>query len=271
MRRFLRRLFSKGNLVMLLACGFVAGQLYFILDSGLTSAIELAKTENTVALQGFDPSVPQHERQDFAGAEVDGQESMPTLGGIPVAFGENAPAKLPARLGMPRGAGIAGDAQLGIGGAPGAGGVPGARRPGKPGRVEVTPGAMPGVRGARRAGKPKVLHPKVSASGMLPGRQNAPADPYREALVAIYYLDQAGGEYELTPMQARHLLRLITQAEQLKGAVPECQKKILETLSESQLSFARSRLSAAAAEGKRTSPDLVDSYAGEVLRLMSEE
>ncbi len=93
------------------------------------------------------------------------------------------------------------------------------------------------------------------------------ADSYRTAFLIMYALEAKGGNYALTPKQAQILLNMIDDAESLKSVVPDAQSSLPRILTAEQLSYIRSSLSAAAAEGKRTDPTLLNSYAAEVLEL----
>ncbi|MCR5660746.1 MAG: hypothetical protein K6G50_01290 [bacterium] len=396
MRKFF--LAIKDRAVTILLAIFMIVQLVFVMSGKIAAVIPEAQVEDMVALQGYDPSVPRRNLDsDFPDEGMDESKAgAPTLGGIPVAFGENAPGKLPARAGMPKskdpvpGAmpGVPGKEGLAIhdighkesfpgampgvpgeegkGGVPGEdgkGGKPGADNlnpaPGKdnlnptpgtanlhptpgtanlnptpktdkfnpipgsdnvnptpgtanlnptpgtanlnptpgtanlnptPGKLNASPvpgkdnlnptpgtanlnptpghGGVPDKEG--RGGKPGADNKKPVPGAMpgTPGTDGAKAgqdkkenDPYRDGLLIIYALEKKGGKYALTPMQARHVLRYIQEVETLKGSVPDAQNLIIQILTPDQINYARSRLSAAAAQGKRTAPELLDDYA----------
>ena len=109
-----------GDLLILLALGLVVVQFHFLVSGGLQSVLPVSRVDDAVALQGRDPSVPRHQRgaapppgspggggrPGEPGGPMPGEDppppgdSMaggPDAGGIPVAFGENAPRSLEGR------------------------------------------------------------------------------------------------------------------------------------------------------------------------------
>ena len=113
----------------------------------------------------------------------------------------------------------------------------------------------------------KVGIPKADKASNDGAGQDDGGKAYHNAFLLLYALEAKGGKYALSPEQARHILRLVDEAESCKSVVPDAQKTLPRILTPEQLSYIRSQLSAAAAEGKRTEPSLLNSYAQEVMRL----
>ena len=86
--------FVRSRWLAALAVVFLLCQLLFLAEGRLSNSFILSNQEDEIALQGKEATSP--ERQRFAG--LAGRQNN-QAGGIPVAFGENAPDTLPARVG----------------------------------------------------------------------------------------------------------------------------------------------------------------------------
>ncbi len=218
------------RLLLILLGGVVAGQVAFVLWGGPQRILSISRLEQALPVQGGIEERPEVDDGLLArpappeetpvvaggplppGAEVEAPGG-PSLGSIPVAFGENAPSEVPARAGMPRPGGPPSDESGQVGGNS-SWARPMARRSGD---------GQPGAGGGNRP----------------PGN-----DSYRQALLSIYHLEKKGGGMALTQAQARHLLELVRQMEDLKGAVPEARRLLLETFTPEQIETLQARRAA---------------------------
>lgn len=314
----------------------------------LEYAVSLSNTEDEIALQGKDPSAPTS-RHD---AKLAGHQSVraggsPHAGGIPVAFGENAPDILPARVGAPRNfsqnetknsdtvipkllaARLGGDKpdgngeEEGILGAESNGGLPGKegdtglsatgntgtdkenannvaplskdiqdkKTPKIDSRDSYKRGLVMIYYLIKRGGKyditpeqaqyilraidkiesdrlDNISKPLLAIEPKRAGNSNDDGgDAYHEAFLMLYALEAKGGKYAITKQQAEYLLRIIEHAESQKRVVPDAQRDLPKVLTADQRSYIRAKLSAEAAQGKRTDPQKLNTYANEILQL----
>lgn len=232
-----RRVRPGEDMIILLLFGLVAVQLYFVLTGGPTTVIPVSRQDNAVALQGRDPSIPVHN----TGTQQIGNQPQPVLGG---GQDPNDPLAGVSVGGIPVGLGEA------VTNLPNQGNAKGVDPPPRPGAA--APGNHGQGHGAAREG----------AGG---------ADAYRQMLLGLYYLEREGGKYAMSPAQARHLLKLIRQMEELKDAVPDTQELLGDVLSKEQLEYIGNQRAIAEAEGQRFSPEEMDEYATEALKHLGEE
>ncbi len=130
-----KRIHLGQRLLFLLLAAVVVGQVAFVLWGGPQRSLAISRLELTLPVQGGPEEGPEFDDGLLAepaplketpaleeGELAPGAEAVapggPSLGSIPVAFGENAPGDVPARAGLPRpgGPGQAGGEQSGPGG-----------------------------------------------------------------------------------------------------------------------------------------------------------
>ncbi len=132
-----------------------------------------------------------------------------------------------------------------------------------------------------RAGMPRAIEPHNSAHRRVeafdrpprPGGatpQPARIDAYRKTLLAVYHLEQKGGDLALTPAQARQLLQLVSRMEGVKGAVPEARRIFQEVLTPEQIDLVQARRVARGALSKPPPPEELDRQAQNALKELGE-
>lgn len=239
-----------GWFVFLLLTGLVTGQLVFLFSGGPDRVLARSLIEDTIWVQvGFEvdsapsdglltepPPLPTPVSQSDS-VELDpGQSGELALGTIPVAFGENAPLDVPERAGLPRAS---------------------AKRDSGHRRMKAFD------RDPRRVPLPPPVHP---------GKSGHPEklDAYRKTLLAIYCLEQKGGELALTPAQARQMLDFVSGMEVVKGAVPEARRVFLEVLTPEQVELLQARRVARGGASKPLPPEEIDREIQNALKELGE-
>lgn len=233
-----------GWLAFLLLTGLVTGQLVFLCSGGPDRVLARSLVEEALWVQvgSEEESAPSDglltEPPPLGppASQLDpfglpaGQPGGLSLGSIPVAFGENAPLDVPDRAGMPR-----------------------------------------------ALGPHNSAHRRVEAFDRPLGQFQAPAAPqpaqidaYRQSLLAIYHLEQKGGDLALTPAQARQLLDLVSRMEGVKGAVPEARRIFLEVLTPEQIDLVQARRVARGVASKPPPPEELDREAQNALKKLGE-
>ncbi len=231
-----------GWLAFLLLAGLVAGQLVFLCSGGPDRVLARSLAEEALWVQAG---------LEEASAPSDGLLTEPPPLGPPAS--QLDPFALPA--GQPGG--------LSLGSIPVAFG-------------ENAPLDVP-----ERAGMPRSLEPRNSAHHRVeafdrpPGQIQAPPQPakidaYRQTLLAIYHLEQKGGDLALTPAQARQLLDLVSRMEGVKGAVPEARRIFLEVLTPEQIDLVQARRVARGVASKPPPPEELDREAQNALKKLGE-
>jgi len=281
-----------GWLAFLLLTGLVTGQLVFLSSGGPDRVLARSLVEEALWVQAGSEEEPAPSdgllteppplgppaSQSDSFALRPGQPGGLALGSIPVAFGENAPLDVPERAGMPRAVGTRDSAHRR---------VEAFDRP--PGQILASPSLHPGRPEQPQRYKPSDPLPykpsdpqpyrpsepqpdKLSAARQPGGARPQPEklDAYRKTLLAIYHLEQKGGEMGLTPAQARQMLDLVSRMEGVKGAVPEARRVFLEVLTPEQIDLVQARRVARGAPSKPPPPEELDREAQNALKKLGE-
>jgi len=273
-----------GWLAFLLLTGLVTGQLVFLSSGGPDRVLARSLVEEALWVQAGSEEEPAPSdgllteppplgppaSQSDSFALRPGQPGGLALGSIPVAFGENAPLDVPERAGMPRAVGTRDSAHRR---------VEAFDRP--PGQILASPSLHPGRPEQPQRYKPSDPQPyrpsepqpdKLSAARQPGGPRPQPEklDAYRKTLLAIYHLEQKGGEMALTPAQARQMLDLVSRMEGVKGAVPEARRVFLEVLTPEQIDLVQARRVARGAPSKPPPPEELDREAQNALKKLGE-
>ncbi|MBQ7567939.1 hypothetical protein IJT17_03960, partial [bacterium] len=94
--------FISGNYLIILIVLWLLCQIGFIASGQIDLQMILSNTDDEIALQGKNSSSKSYKEPKLAGRQNKKAGTDSDVGGIPVAFGENAPEVLPARFGGPR-------------------------------------------------------------------------------------------------------------------------------------------------------------------------
>lgn len=265
-----------GWLAFLLLTGLVTGQLVFLSSGGPDRVLARSLVEEALWVQAGSeqesapsdglltepPPLGPPASQSDSVALRPGQPGGLALGSIPVAFGENAPLDVPERAGMPRAFGTRDSAHRR---------VEAFDRP--PGQILASPSLLPGRPEQPLPYKPSDPLPHKLSTARQPGGalpQPEKLDAYRTTLLAIYHLEQKGGELALTPAQARQMLDLVSRMEGVKGAVPEARRVFLEVLTPEQIDLVQARRVARGAPSKPPPPEELDREAQNALKKLGE-
>lgn len=198
----------------------------------------------TAQSSGQSAAAPAASSQD--GTDTSGKFiATSNVGEIGVGFGENAPASVPNRVGMPKADGVKDSIFSGM--APSSGnmandetGLPGADTD-RNYMLRHTLHRNP----AQTGGQSDAVQPGLSESRMRSRSQarRQTANDYERCLLALMRLNKRGGSLSITPAQARHILQLIDRTESNQDTEQKAFKTIDSVLNSRQKAFIEHKLS----------------------------